>query len=70
MVNPSTVRQSKAPLIENLERWSAAQTLMPAEAGHVSELLRAIRDQKLEGRLGRKIGAFIEAVRLAERPVV
>ncbi len=54
--------------IENLERWSAAQTLTSTESEHVEALLKAIRDQKLEGRLGRKIGLFIEAARLVERP--
>ncbi len=50
----------------SLVRWADIQELDHNESGHVEELLRAIRDQKLEARLGRKIGAFIEAASLVE----
>jgi dGTPase len=54
--------------IERLERWAANAGLSGDEAAHVDGLLKAIRDEKLEARLGRKIGDFIGAAELVERP--
>ncbi|MEO0446643.1 MAG: dGTP triphosphohydrolase [Verrucomicrobiota bacterium] len=52
--------------IERLERWNAAQEDHEAVAPIVEGLLDTIRQQKLEGRIGRKIGDFIAGCRLVE----
>jgi dGTPase len=52
--------------IERIERWAEEQTLNDAESGHLKNLLRAIRDQRTERVLGRKIGSFIAACKLEE----
>lgn len=54
--------------IERLERWAKNATLSAAQAAHVDGLLQAIRDDRLESRLGRKIGDFIGAAEIVERP--
>lgn len=53
--------------IANVEGWAASQTLNETEQGHVQALLRALRDDAIEGRFGRKIGAFIRGCHLRER---
>ena len=52
--------------LEKLERWAAGASLNETETGHVEQLMRAIRDARVEGRLGRKVGAFIAACTLVE----
>lgn len=52
--------------LEKLERWAAREALDAAAAGHVEQLMRAIRDGRVEGRLGRKVGVFIAACELRE----
>ncbi|MGK0185386.1 MAG: dGTPase [Verrucomicrobiales bacterium] len=52
--------------LEKLERWATSESLEGTQAHHVEELMRAIRDARVEGRLGRKVGAFIAACDLKE----
>ncbi len=52
--------------IEQIERWASDETLNPTESQHLETLLTAIRDQRTERVLGRKIGSFIAACDLAE----
>lgn len=52
--------------IERLERWAAAQDDQAEISPVVDQLIQNIRDQKIEGRTGRKIGAFISGCSLAE----
>jgi len=49
-----------------IERWVAAQSLSAEENAHIDRLLQTIRDGKVEGRMGRKIGNFVQATRLEE----
>ena len=53
--------------IERIERWAEAQSLNTAQAGHVDGLLQAIRDERTEPVIGRKIGSFISSCDLARR---
>lgn len=50
-----------------LEAWAGRRTLSEAEAAHVNFLLKAMRDGKVEARLGRSIGEHIRACHLEER---
>ncbi|MCB1234226.1 MAG: dNTP triphosphohydrolase [Verrucomicrobiae bacterium] len=52
--------------LETLERWAAGAGLSDTDAVAVEFLLKAIRDDRVEGRLNRKIGEFIAAARLAD----
>ena len=50
-----------------LETWAGANALNEVEAGQVEFLLKAIREGKVEGRLGRGIGEHIRACTLKIR---
>ena len=52
--------------LEKLERWAATQSFEGDAAEHVENLMQAIRDARVEGRLGRKVGTFIAACELVE----
>lgn len=49
-----------------IENWAASQTLTSVEKPLVDELLAAIRKDRIEPRLGKKIGEFIAAASLVE----
>jgi dGTPase len=51
---------------ERIERWAATQELNEVQAEHVSNLLRAIREERTEPVIGRKIGEFIAGCHLEE----
>lgn len=50
--------------IPKLETWAANKTLNPTESEHLEYLLNAMRDQRVESRLGRCIGNHIRACTL------
>ncbi|MFT5465443.1 MAG: dGTPase [Verrucomicrobiales bacterium] len=52
--------------IERIERWAADQKDHAEIAPIVEQLLQNIRDQRIEGRTGRKVGEFIQACELSE----
>lgn len=52
--------------LERIERWADRNDLTPAESAHLENLLRAIREQKIERVLGAKIGSFLSACHLKE----
>lgn len=52
--------------LEKLERWASTESLTGPDALHIEQLMAAIREGKVEGRLGRKVGTFIAACDLAE----
>lgn len=54
--------------LENLERWAQRNDCSGTEAALVEGLCKAIRDRKLEPRMGRKVGEFIAAASLSEAP--
>ena len=49
-----------------IERWATEQSLDAAQAAHIEQLLLNIREGKVEGRMGRKIGEFVSATTLRE----
>ncbi len=51
--------------IPKLERWAEGQTLDSTQKEHVEFLCKAIKEQRVEGRLNRSIGHYIQAARLA-----
>lgn len=51
---------------DRLARWAESQGLDEEESGHIEVLLRAIRDDRVESRIGKKIGRFIAAAELEE----
>jgi dGTPase len=53
---------------EKIQAWAASRTLNETEQGHIDYLLQAMREDAVEGRLGRKIGRFIQGCRLETRP--
>ncbi len=50
-----------------LERWAGDLGLEGADAAHLEELMAAIREERVEGLMGRKIGNFIGACELVKR---
>lgn len=52
--------------VEKLERWAASKSLTGESARHVDELIASIREKRVEGRLGWKIGTFIASCELTE----
>lgn len=50
--------------VARLEAWAEKQSLTPSAAEHVTFLAKAIREQRVEGRLNRSIGTFIRCARL------
>ncbi|MEZ5303463.1 MAG: dNTP triphosphohydrolase [Verrucomicrobiales bacterium] len=52
--------------LERIWRWGEAQSLTDAQGEHLDKLCRAIREEKVEPRLGRRIGDFIAATSLRE----
>ena len=54
--------------IEKIERWAANESLTDSQQRHLDRLLEAIRNQRTEPTLGRKIGRFIKACTLVETP--
>ncbi len=53
--------------IERIERWAEDQDLNAAQDKHLNRLISAIREQRTEPTLGKKIGRFITASCLTER---
>lgn len=53
---------------EKIQAWAANSSLTPSEQVHIDYLLKAMREDAVEGRLGRKIGRFIQGCRLEARP--
>jgi dGTPase len=53
--------------IDRVEKWAESAGTGTAEAGHLTGLLRALRDRRIEVRSNRKIGDFIAACSLAPR---
>ena len=54
--------------VARLEQWAAQQSLDATDAAHVDYLIKAIHQQRIEGRLNRSIGSFIRATRLEVQP--
>ncbi|MFP6873301.1 MAG: dNTP triphosphohydrolase [Verrucomicrobiales bacterium] len=54
--------------LEHLERWASLNELTNDDTEHIDDLCRAIRRRRLEPLMGRKVGDFITAVKLAEPP--
>lgn len=50
--------------VESIQRWAEGKTLDKEETIWVEELIAMICQNRVEGRLGRKIGKFIQAVSL------
>ena len=53
--------------VPKLERWASDQTLGAEDAAHVDFLCKAIREARVEARLNRQIGSFIQACKLVPR---
>jgi dGTPase len=53
---------------ERVEAWASQQALSADELRHAETVIAAIKDRKAESRFSRKIGAFIRATGLKERP--
>lgn len=53
---------------DHVERWAENANLNNAENAHIENLLKAIREDDVEARFGRKIGEFIKGCRLIQRP--
>lgn len=53
--------------VRRLERWAESQSLDADGAGHLEFLCRAIREGRVEARLNRLIGGYIQACRLVPR---
>ncbi|HRQ89118.1 MAG TPA: dNTP triphosphohydrolase [Bacteroidia bacterium] len=54
--------------IDKIERWAEQRSLTGNENRFVSELIDAIRRERVESSIGKKIGRFIGAAELEERP--
>ena len=54
--------------LEKLERWAADNNVGSGGGGHIDDLCRAIRRQRLEPLMGRKVGDFIAAAQLDAAP--
>ncbi len=54
--------------IGKIERWAEAHHAAGADAEHLDDLLQAIRRDRVEARMNRKIGDFIAAARLEAAP--
>ncbi len=54
--------------LENLERWASLNEITNDDTQHIDDLCSAIRRGRLEPLMGRKVGDFITAVKLAEVP--
>jgi dGTPase len=52
---------------ELVERWAEVRSLKGENETRVNELLRRIRERKVEGMFGRKVGDFIRACTVMER---
>ena len=52
--------------LEQLEHWASLNKLSDEDTTHIDDLCRAIRRRRLEPLMGRKVGDFINAVKLAE----
>lgn len=50
--------------IERIERWAEKRELTGEQSEHVAYLIKAIKDGRIEGAMGRKIGEFIAAANL------
>ncbi len=53
--------------VEKAEAWAATQQFKGSQQEHLEYLLKAMREDAIEGRFGRKIGQFIQGCRLQER---
>ncbi len=51
-----------------LETWAAGREFKGGEAEYLKRLLEVMRSGKVESAFGRKVGTFIQACRLVERP--
>ena len=54
--------------METISRWAEKTQRSGDDAADIEELLRALREGKVESRLGRKIGFFIKATKLETAP--
>lgn len=54
--------------IARIERWAEARSLTDTETGHLDGLLKAIRRDRVEARMNRRIGDFIAAASLEPSP--
>ena len=54
--------------LEKVERWAEKQELTAEDAAHLEDLLKAMRRNRVEARMNRKIGEFIAAATLEEAP--
>ncbi len=54
--------------VARLEAWAEKQNIAGSDAAHVDFLLKAIRENRVEGRLNRAIGGFIRAASLQPQP--
>lgn len=52
---------------ESLERWAGRESLSGSESRWVEDLISAIRRDRVESAIGKKIGSFIAAASLRER---
>jgi dGTPase len=52
--------------IAKVERWAEETALTGDDATHIEDLVKTIRNDRVEGRINRKIGAFIAAADLRE----
>lgn len=52
---------------ETLVRWAESEELSPAQSAWIEELYEAIRRERIESTIGKKIGRFISAADLKER---
>jgi dGTPase len=52
--------------IEKMERWAEQRNLKGAVAGHVDGLCEAIRGQRVEAKMNKRIGYFIAAAELRQ----
>jgi dGTPase len=53
--------------IEGIERWAEQQDLSPGKQKHLEDLMKAIREQKVEAHLGFAISTLIHGAHLVER---
>jgi len=51
---------------DRVERWAEGAELNEAGAAVVTEVAKAIRDDRIEARIGKKVGQFLRAVSLTE----
>ena len=55
---------------DRVERWAEASSLDKQSSEVAREIARAIRDQRVEARIGKKVGQLIASVQLIDAPVI